>query len=431
MSDSNVIDFDLVRNKEIEAKKWKERMSYQPNKIKGTIDNILKALREAPEWQGVIRFNEFAARVEIHKEPPFINCPWDGKPVVWADHHDTLAQEWAHLNGISVNRETIGQAIMTAAQENGYHPVRDYLDGLKWDTKPRLENWLMTYAGADAEDSEKKRQYLQQVGAKWLISAVARVYEPGCKADHVLVLEGDQGIGKSSLLRILFDPWFTDCLPKLDSKDAAEATMGAWCIEIAEMAVWSKTDAEEGKAYISRQHERIRLPYGRHFTEWPRQCVFAGTINPTECGWLKDPTGNRRYWVVEAGKIDLEGIARDKDELFAEAVSRYKVGEPWHLIDASVIDTAKQEQAKRLQVDPWEDKIRDYTEGKPHVTIAELMGEQCLDISSSQQNSGTQKRMAAILRELGWIAPPKGGMKVNGKVVRRWTNPHLTRPLVD
>jgi predicted P-loop ATPase len=163
----------------------------------GSVANVLHALRYAPEWQGVLKFNEFTVKAEIHAEPPFANFEWDGKVVEWRDAYDTLTIEWLHRMGIPASAESVGRAIWAVANEQRYHPVRDYLDGLRWDGVPRLDNWLITYAKADTtsdnvEYAARKLGYVRAVGARWMISAVARIYQPGCQVDHVLVLEGKQ-----------------------------------------------------------------------------------------------------------------------------------------------------------------------------------------------------------------------------------------------
>lgn len=239
----------------------------------------------------MLAFDEFSSKVIIRKRPPWGDeapeAPWN-EP--WNDHHETLTRRWFQLEDIAANQGDVGRAVQAAARHNPFHPVRDYLDALEWDNTPRLDKWLIRYLGAD--DTE----YARAVGPRFLISAVARIYEPGCKVDHMLVLEGPQGKQKSEPLRTLAvrDTWFADRLSHVASKDAAQETAGVWIVEIAEMEPVIKASASATKGYLSRRSDRFRPPFGKHVICLPRQCVFAGTINPVAGGYLKDPTGARR-----------------------------------------------------------------------------------------------------------------------------------------
>ena len=196
------------------------------------------------------------------------------------------------------------------------------------------------------------------VGKRWLISATARIFQPGCKADCVLILEGAQGIKKSSALKALSEPWFTDRLSDLGSKDAAMETRGVWVIEIAELDTMSRAEVGTIKAFISRTRP-VPAALRQRLVDLPRQCVFAGSVNP-EGGYLKDATGGRRFWPIRCGTIDLEALACDRDQLWAEAVARYRAGEPWWLETRNPTELAEEEQLDRYQGDAWDDPIRDY-----------------------------------------------------------------------
>ena len=219
---------------------------------------------------------------------------------------------------------TVSRSVGAVAREITVHPVRDHLGALAWDGVPRIETWACRYLGA--EDTAFNRS----VGALWLISAVARIFRPGVKADHMLVLEGPQGARKSTALKILAgEDWFTDELPDLGSKDAAMHMQGVWIIEIAELDAIGKAEVSRIKAFLTRTTDRFRPPYGRYTIEVPRQCVFAGTVNPDT--YLRDETGNRRFWPVRCGTIDIDALARDRDQLWAEAVARFRAGAIWWL----------------------------------------------------------------------------------------------------
>ena len=218
---------------------------------------------------------------------------------------------------------------------------------------PRIETWACRYLGA--EDTAFNRS----VGALWLISAVARIFRPGVKADHMLVLEGPQGARKSTALKILAgEDWFTDELPDLGSKDAAMHMQGVWIIEIAELDAIGKAEVSRIKAFLTRTTDRFRPPYGRYTIEVPRQCVFAGTVNPDT--YLRDETGNRRFWPVRCGTIDIDALARDRDQLWAEAVARFRAGAIWWLDTPELIAAATAEQEKRYQADAWDDLIANW-----------------------------------------------------------------------
>jgi len=163
-----------------------------------------------------------------------------------------------------------------------------------------------------------------------MMSAVARIYIPGCKADCALILEGPQGIRKSSALMAIAKPWFADRLSDLSSKDAAMETRGVWIIEIAELDTMGRAEVSTIKAFMSRTQDRFRPPYGKRLVDLPRQCVFAGSVNP-EGGYLKDPTGGRRFWTVVCGNIDISALEQDRDQLWAEARNRFRRNEPWWL----------------------------------------------------------------------------------------------------
>ena len=249
-------------------------------------------------------------------------------------------------------------AAETAAKDHTFHPVKDYLTNLEWDGKLRIANFAADYLGADASP------YHAAVSQSILIAGVARIMQPGCKYDTVPILEGSQGKGKSSAIEALFSPWFSDDLAELGSKDAAMQVRSAWCIEIAELASMGRTEIERVKAFITRRVDRFRPSYGRHVIEVPRQSVLFGTTNNDT--YLKDETGGRRFWPIRCnGRIDLDAIKRDKNQLWAEAVSLFNAGTPWWLTDAKTIDAASEEQAERYIGDPWQTSITRLFKRKP------------------------------------------------------------------
>src|SRR5205823_3054617 len=252
----------------------------------------------------------------------------------------------------------VTEGIQTYAARHAYHPIRQYLAGLTWDKKPRLDTWLVHYC--HAEDST----YTRAVGSKTLIAAVARVQQPGCKVDTVPILEGDQGALKSTVWRILAtDAWFSDTLPDLHDKDAAQSLRGKWILELGELAILQRNEVELIKRFISANQDHYRPSYGRRAVTFPRHNIFVASTNKES--YFKDETGNRRFWPIALkGFCDVKALEADRDQLWAEAFARYKDGEQWHLTP-ELEKAAMQEQAKRVELDDWEAPILEFIETLP------------------------------------------------------------------
>ena len=220
---------------------------------------------------------------------------------VWSDADDVRCAEWLQRREINVAPVIVSRSVGVVARDIRVHPVRNYLNSLRWDGTPRLETWTTTYLGA--ADTPLNRAF----GSRWMISAVARIMRPGIKADHMLILEGPQGAKKSSALKALAgEEWFTDELAEIGSKDAAQQMRGTWIIEIAELDAISRAEVSRIKAFLTRTIDRYRPPYERYVIAVPRQCVFAGSVNPDT--YLRDETGNRRFWPIRCGVIDLDAL---------------------------------------------------------------------------------------------------------------------------
>ena len=311
--------------------------------------NVIVALTSDPAFAGVLAFDEFGQEIVV-RQP----LPWDSArpflPRPWEDADDIRTAEWLQLRGINVAPVVVSRAVGAVARELRIHPVRDWLDTLKWDGTPRIETWTSAYLGAEPT------AFNHTIGALWLISAVARIYRPGVKADHMLILEGPQGARKSTAIKVLAgEDWFTDELPELGSKDAALHMQGVWIVEIAELDAIGRAEVSRIKAFLTRTTDRFRPPYGRYTVEVPRQCVFAGTVNPDT--YLRDETGNRRFWPLRCGTIDIAVLARDRDQLWAEAVHRFRAGAIWWIEDPALLAEAREEQDRRYQSDAWDDLI--------------------------------------------------------------------------
>lgn len=290
------------------------------SKVKPTSLNMISILTNiiAPN---VFLLNEFADE-EIYG----CSTPWGGKQGHGITDRDLVGIKiWlARKFKFEVAVEKVNEVVQHIAVKNKFHPVRDYLDALEWDGVLRLDTWLRDYMG-----SKTPEPYLSSVSRKVLCALVARVYEPGCKYDQVLILEGAQGVGKSSAIRILTDPWYTDAHINIEDKDAVLNIRSTWGVELGELSGMRKADANRLKEFISQQTDKIRVPYGRRTEKFPRQCVFIGTTNTQE--YLKDTTGNRRFWPVVVGKCDFINLKKDRDQLFAEARFAYELGEKLYL----------------------------------------------------------------------------------------------------
>ncbi len=375
---------------------WREELirakptpAHPQGNIYPVLANAITALRHSPEWQGVLAFNEFLLTPMAIKP-----TPWGAvSNATWSDHEDRLTAEWLQRKGILVDVGTAAQAAQTVSKDRSFHPVRKYLESIAWDGINRLDTWLTTYLGV--EDSN----YARAVGARWLISAVARIYRPGVKADCCLILEGPQGSKKSTALKTLAGPYFTDELADLGTKDSVLQTQGVWIIELSELDSLSRAEVGRIKAFMSRTTDRFRPPYGKRLIESPRQCVFAGSVNHSS--YLRDDSGGRRFWPVACGRIDIDRFARDRDQLWAEAKARFERGCVWWLETTELVGMASLEQADRYEGDPWEEVIAHWAEDRRSASIGEVLS-RCLDKPQALWTQVDKNRVARCFRALGW-----------------------------
>src|SRR4051794_38394847 len=352
--------------------------------------NVAIALRRAPELAGRLRFDELGERVECS------SLPWraceDWRP--WSDLDDTALAIWLQHQGVKVKPATCAAAVQLVAADRPHHSVRTYLDGLRWDGTPRLDTWAEVYLGAKVEPGRK--EYLRQVSRNMLKQPVARAYEPGCKAGHLPVLRGGQGIGKSTAIRTLAvrEEWFADEIADLGSKDAAQDLAGKWIIEVPELAAIRGREVERVKAFTSRSTDHYRPSYGRRSQDHPRQCVFFGTTNAD--AYLQDETGNRRFWPVTVTRIDLAALRRDVDQIWAEAVVAYRAREEWWL-NAEAERLAVEVQAERRIEDVWEKPLLEWTslQLQPFTVGDALTG--AINLPIERHDRSAQMRVAGVL----------------------------------
>lgn len=369
----------------------------------------------------VFRYNGFSNRVVYG-----LTHPWnEKKPDAEIADIDALniqawlAKEW----GLEPTKAKIIEAIEQMASENSFHPVREYILGLEWDGIPRIDAWLKKYVGAVAREP-----YLSAISRKVLCAMVARVFAPGIKFDHVLVLEGAQGIGKSTVADILGGEWFTDAKLDLRDKDSMQTIFGRWVVELGELATIRHADLETTKAFISRRVDRLRISYGHYAQDFPRQTIFIGTTNADE--YLKDPTGERRFWPVRCTKtlFDFESLRAVRDQLFAEAYFAWRdCGESLYLGDKERA-ASHLEQAERSEHDIWVDVISDFF--KKEGFVEEGRDWKLFRLSDLFSDFGPlplkspgypeQKRAATVLRALGYERIIK---KVDGLTTKMWKLP--------
>ncbi|WP_340240382.1 VapE domain-containing protein [Sulfitobacter pontiacus] len=354
------------------------------------IANAIMVLTNDPAFRDVFSYDTLAHQRIVNKAIP--GEKRTGFPRPLEDYDYTAVQVYLNYNGFpSIAKNVVVDAVCKVCRDNSFDPLEEYLRGLKWDGVERLPDVLPTYFSA------QQSEYVSEVGLRWMISGAARGLTPGCKADYMLVLEGPQGLKKSTGLATLAgDSWFSDCLPEMFTKDAQMHLRGHWIIEVAELESMVRRP-EKAKAFLTTQIERYRPTYGRENVVEPRRCIFAGTTNRAD--WQPDETGGRRFWPVKVGAIDLEGLARDRDQLWAEAVARFQRGEKWHL-DGEVEQIALKEASARRPEDPWRSEIADLIDGLHEVTTKAILTE--MGIASVDMTPALSKRVAKELVSLGW-----------------------------
>ena len=378
---------------------WQEMLKYKENKpmeLEPKIThNAIILMQYHPDMKGVLAYNENNYSIDIVSR-----TPWDDShspvPRAITDSDNIDAKAWLELQDMRLSINDVRGAIMSVANKRKYNPLRSYINSLSWDQKPRLDTWLHTYLGVP--DTE----YSRIVGKRFLIGAIARGLKPGCKMDTMLILEGGQGVMKSTAIEVLFSrQFFTDEIHNIGSKDASMQMQGMWGIEVAEMQAMNRAETNQIKEWITRTIDRFRPPYGTAIIDSPRSSVLIGTLNP-EGGYLKDPTGARRFLPVRCMMVDIQGLRQDREQIWAEALHEFRNGGIWwYEVGSDESALLASEQEERYEGDSWSDQIDDYLFAIDEVTVAQIL-EKCLSIPNAQWTKPIEMRVGKHLHVRGW-----------------------------
>ncbi|GIP57888.1 virulence-associated E family protein [Paenibacillus woosongensis] len=364
-------------------------------------------------WRNVLAYDAFGNSEVIRRPLPWRDLERGGRTYEpWLAADDKRLQHWfSKVHGINAAK-TIQNAFTEVVHRNTFHPIKTYVEGGSWDGVPRAERLFVEYLGA------ADTHYTRQVTRKMLLAAVTRLYRPGCKFDQMLVLVGPQGAGKSSLLAKLGRDWFSDSLRTFENKEAGEHLQNGWIFEIGELSAMKKTEVEEVKAFLSKTEDRYRVAYDRQVSEFPRKCVFFGTTNTRD--FLRDTTGNRRFWPVEvipdrAEKSHWDHLGDEEvQQIWAEVLSWFKAGETLEL-DSEARTEAERQQAAHMESDPREGMVQEWLEseeldemdrptGQPRQRVCALqIWVECLGRRKGDMKPWEAKELCDIMRRMpGW-----------------------------
>jgi predicted P-loop ATPase len=401
---------------------WGDRDKRGQMNLRAFSTNVLTILENDPFFRDEggrhrIRKNANIQKITIHGRPAVTEGEPNEPGIYFAD--ETSIQwiqrylEFAYL--LRVWQADIASAIMTVADRNETRPLETWLRSLVWDGTKRVDDWLSRYVGAP------DTSYTRAVGRWWLVSAVARAFEPGCKADHVLILEGGQGRFKSTAVEVLAscaekgmsgmphgEHLFMDTSLEMGTKDSYQQIRGKWIVELAEMTSVKKGDVDKQKMFISASSDTFRDAFGRITKTWPRTCVFIGTVNPDGLGYLRDATGARRFWPVETSDIDIKRLRDDAAQLWAEATSLYLGGARWYPSTPEERALLEGEQRERLNVvedeDVWLPVVAKalYSSRRLKVTLQEVFSLSMSGLETARISQSDVIRMAKVMAKLGW-----------------------------
>ena len=371
--------------------------------------NVVTLLTKHPDWENVFVTDAFDRVKKVLK-----SLPRDGLSAIsfiprqLVDNDYTAVCIWLNDFGItSVQKSTVIDAVQAVCAQQTFNPLMDYFRGIQKqypEDDKLLDDWMCRFLGVNASN-KAERKYITAVSRLMLIQAVARAKEPGCKADSVIVLEGEQGTGKSTALRILFsEQYFGDQLPHMTSKDACSYLKGKWGVELAELEFKKKTEVETIKAFISRQSDNYRPAYGREEIEAARTCVFIGTTNRDD--YLVDETGNRRFLPIETGEIDQDALINHRDRLWAAAAHAYDDGEQYWL-KPKAAEIAQDQAQQRLEQDPWTEIIGQKMAAVTEASIRDAFNACFPDIDEHNISNLMNRRMRKSLLLAGWLRDGK------------------------
>jgi hypothetical protein len=350
---------------------------------RASLANVEAVLRgDAAYTVSYFRYDAFAEKLYYGSQPA-------------ADHFDTRINiDIERRYNINPRTSVVQEAIVNLAKENAFHPVKDYLERLEWDGVPRVGDLFSKGFGASGDAT-----FLGDAALKFCLGAVARIFEPGCKMDNMVVVAGPQGIGKSTAFAILANGWFADSPLSLGDKDAFMQMAGKWFYELSELDSFKKADNTRIKAFLTSKTDTFRPPYGKHTVERPRQTILVGTTNEDQ--FLNDPTGSRRFVPVRATKVDIAWLTSARDQLWAEAVVRYRAGEVWYYAGEDAARLAKESEPFQ-QEDVWTPTVFEYVarSKKPTVAVLDVLTG-ALGIEISRITRGEKLRVVHILKGMG------------------------------
>lgn len=369
---------------------------------KKTINNLYIILRRDRRLRGRIWLNEFTGTLMLDKRP-------------YRDTDDTrIVLLVSRAYDLQYSEQALSTMTRLIGEEHGRNPLTESLNAIVWDGTNRTYNWLVEATGCD--DIEVNRQ----MGEKWLIQAVARAFEPGCKADCILILTGPQGAGKSTMFSTLATrEYFSDTPIDIGSANSYTQISRVWIYEVAELDSIRRSKNSAIKAFFSAQEDNFRPAYGRHAITQKRHVVFAGTTNSKQ--FINDDTGSRRYWPVKTKKINLKWVKANRDQLWAEAVAMYNAGDTWFL-DNAMEAKRTEESMEYSQEDPWLEPIRSWLQVNYNEVTAQTVLEDALKVDRSRLTRRDEMRVSAILQDLGLSK-----VRTRSKGERRyvWVKPHF------
>lgn len=371
---------------------WFRSLDKHNGRLTACLANVVTILANDKAWEGVIAEDLFANRVVRRKALP----GYDDPPGEWTDIDTSRTVIWlTRTYRISPDTGIVDKAVDVVARAQAFHPVRDWLETLKWDGEPRIDFWLSRYLGVQLTE------YSTRVGRWFLMGMVKRVLEPGVKFDYCLVLEGTQGLRKSSALATLAGPWYSDTELDLSNKDSMSAIRGKWLHEFGELGSIARAEATRQKSFLSRQVDEFRPAYARREIRCPRQLVFAGTTN--EWSWQKDPTGGRRFWPVRVtGEINIAELEAAREQLFAEALEYVRRGERFWPTSEEQRAWFDPEQLQREVEDPFFDALHDWLEdlAVPEFTMHDALTG-ALQLDAGRMTRDVTTRVGLQLAKLG------------------------------